>query len=32
MPFEIGRVELAPLLSLPDVAHHAAAIATIVNV
>ena len=27
MPIEIGGMTLAPILSLPDVAHHAAAVA-----
>jgi hypothetical protein len=31
MPIEIGRMKLAPILSLPDVAHHTAAVALTVN-
>jgi hypothetical protein len=32
MSFEIGGVKLAPILSLPDIAHHTATIAMIVNI
>src|ERR1700745_21062 len=31
MPFEIGSMELASVLSLPDIAHHTAAIALTVD-